>query len=154
MHLDSYKLLARQDMLRFEFYSDGPKGLLKKEIEFTKLYAMDRITSAYSISLLDMDIFGNYVRDKVATSNGDGDKVFATVAKAIIQFSNMYPKALIHAQGSTAARTRLYRIQISKMIDLIGQEFEVIGVLESGVWETYEKDRPYSMFLAQRKAID
>jgi hypothetical protein len=150
MDLPSYNLIAQPDFLLFEFYSEGRKGLIKKRIRFSRVFAIAFDSPIYSISINDLDVFGNFINDRVVTNNGDMDKVLATVANAAAQFTDVYPEALIFARGSTASRTRLYRIQISRHIARLGQRFEIIGILESGRAERFTKDRPYEFFLARR----
>lgn len=41
MNLNQYPLTVRIDHLSFEFYSDGPKGRIRKVIRYKKLKDMD-----------------------------------------------------------------------------------------------------------------
>jgi hypothetical protein len=52
--------------------------------------------------------------DTVFSNNGDGDKILATVAKIIFDFTAKYPEALIFIKGSTITRTRWYQMGINR----------------------------------------
>ena len=79
----------------------------------------------------------------------DREKVLATVAATIIQFTDEHPNAIIFAEGSTLARTRLYQMGIAKFWEEIHQNFEIEGLI-NGAWEPFEKDRNYECFLLKR----
>ena len=58
--------------------------------------------------------------------------------------------AWVYATGSTQARTRLYRIGITKYFDEVKQDFEIYG-LKDGEWEYFEKGVEYTAFVVRRK---
>ncbi len=62
---------------------------------------------------------------RIITDNGDSEKVLATVVGAIYMFTEQYPDAWVYAVGSTAARTRLYRMGINKYFDIANQDFNI-----------------------------
>ena len=76
--------------------------------------------------------------------------VLASVVAAIYAFCENTPNALIYATGSTAARTRLYRMGINKYYDVVKEDFIIFGQAESE-WELYEKGKDYAAFVVQRK---
>src|SRR5690554_1018587 len=59
------------------------------------------------------------IDDKTVSNNGDSEKVLATVVATVYAFSDKYPDSWIFATGSTKARTRLYRMGITRYIDEI-----------------------------------
>jgi hypothetical protein len=59
------------------------------------------------------------------TNNGDSLKVLATVASTVYAVTERYPKAWILATGSTAVRTRLYRMGITNNLMEIEKDFMV-----------------------------
>ena len=65
-------------------------------------------------------------------------------------FTDKYPSALIYATGSTKARTRLYRIGITKYLSIIIKDFDIYGMRDLE-WEKFEKEVEYEAFLAKRK---
>lgn len=61
-----------------------------------------------------------------------------------------HPRAVVLFEGSTPARTRLYRMGINKWIDRVEADFEVLG-FKNDVWEKYVKGGNYGVLLVQRK---
>ncbi len=73
----------------------------------------------------------------------------ATVVHTVTLFTAQFPEAIVYAEGSTNARTRMYRMGLSKYLDTINEEFELYGLID-GNWEIFEKGRSYEAFLAAR----
>jgi hypothetical protein len=86
----------------------------------------------------------------VVTNNGDSERVLSTVVGAVYAFTYKYPNSFIFAIGSTNARTRLYRMGISKYIREIRNDFDVFG-LKDNVWHPFRKRVEYDAFLVNRK---
>ena len=76
--------------------------------------------------------------------------VLATVVSTVYAFTDKYPDAWVFATGSTKARTRLYRMGITKYILEIKKDFQVFG-LRDDEWEKFEKEVEYEAFLVKRK---
>ncbi len=92
------------------------------------------------------------IDDKVISNNGDSEKVLATIVSAVYAFTDKENEAWIYATGSTPARTRLYRMGITKYLDEVKQDFEVYG-LWNGEWQDFEKDIHYTAFVARRNNL-
>ena len=69
---------------------------------------------------------------------------------SVYAFTDKYPNSYIYATGSTKARTRLYRIGITKHINEITKDFFIYG-LHNDEWEGFENGIEYDAFLAKRK---
>ncbi len=67
-----------------------------------------------------------------------------TVGSIIYDFTNIYMGALIFIQGTNAARTRLYQININRHWAGIEPVFEVFG-LKNERWEFFKKEINYSI---------
>ena len=134
MKLDRYELQAGDKLLTYEFLSEGSKGEIVKLIQFTLVNE----NNLYNLAFGDKDPVSGIIDDKVVTDNGDREKVLATVVAAVYAFTDYVPFAWIYATGSTASRTRLYRIGINKYFELMEEDFEVFGQLK-GEWEQYLK---------------
>jgi hypothetical protein len=76
--------------------------------------------------------------------------VLATVASTVIDFIKHHPNAVIFAQGSTPARTRLYQRGIQENLDEIGQLFEIEG-FSDGAWETFTEGKNDDEFALKAK---
>jgi hypothetical protein len=76
--------------------------------------------------------------------------ILATVVSTVYAFTDKYPDSWVFATGSTKARTRLYRMGITKYITEIKKDFQVFG-LRDDEWEKFEKEVEYEAFLVKRK---
>jgi hypothetical protein len=74
----------------------------------------------------------------------------ATVVGVLYAFFDFHPDASIFATGSTSARTRLYRIGITRFYEDIRQDLYLFGQTDQGFSE-FEIGKEYKGFLAQRK---
>ena len=146
MKLDRYELKSDELLTTFDFLSEGPKGKIEKVVQFTLIYQ----DNLYNLAFGDRNYLTGLIDDKVVTDNGDSEKVLASVVAAIYSFCEKTPDALIYATGSTAARTRLYRMGINKYYEIVKEDFMIFGQTESE-WEQYEKGKNYEAFVVQRK---
>lgn len=143
-----YQLEATPTFLSYEFTSEGPKGRIPKLVKYT----VTSNPNVYNLGFGDKVGDTHDFDDKVISDNNDSARVLATVAASLYTFTDNYPNIFVVATGSTPARTRLYRIRISNIIEEIEQDFLVLGYLGTK-WEIFEKNRDYSAFLIKRKII-
>jgi hypothetical protein len=69
-----------------------------------------------------------------------------------IDFWIKYPKAFIFATGSTAVRTRLYRMGITNNLAEIKEDFKVYGLtIDENKWEEFIVGEDYEAFLITKK---
>jgi hypothetical protein len=146
MNLEKYEIESSSTYLRFEFFSKGPKGKIKKQVEFEQF---EPNSIFFNIGFGDVDKHGN-INDLVITGNDDSQKVLATVALSIFKFFERYPNASVFATGSSKSRTRLYRIGISNNWKEIEQNYEVYGFFNNS-WSNFEKGKEYEAFLIRLK---
>jgi hypothetical protein len=116
-----YQYKAEDHFEYFEFYSEGPKGVVKKVVEYQK--TSDE--NVYNLAFGDYDEVAKGIDDLSVTNNGDSLKVLATVASTVYAFTDKHPKVMIIATGSTAVRTRLYRMGITNNLEEISQDFAI-----------------------------
>src|SRR4030095_14112140 len=105
MNLNYYEYSISEDFLSYEFCSEGPNGKIKKVIRFTLMVVSGRIS--FNLGFGDLQEDGT-INDIVASNNQDTERVLATVAHAVIEFTNYFPNARIYCEGSTPSRTRRY----------------------------------------------
>lgn len=146
MRLPRYELKAEKSLMVFEFISEGTKREIPKLIKYSETNLKDM----YNLAFGDKDPETGEIDDKVISNNGDSEKVLATVVATVYAFSDKYPDCWIFATGSTKARTRLYRMGITRYIDEIKKDFEIYG-LKQNEWETFKKEVEYDAFLVRRK---
>ena len=148
MKLPKYPLRAEKSLMVYEFTSDGPRGKIQKIVKYSETNFKD----LYNLAFGDKDQATGEINDKTISNNGDSDMVLATVVSTVYAFTEKYPDAWIFAIGSTKARTRLYKIGISKYLLEIRLDFQVFG-LKDDEWVKFEKDIEYEAFLVQRKKM-
>jgi hypothetical protein len=146
MQLPKYPLASSDNMMTFEFISEGPKGLIHKLVRYQPMNLKD----VYNLVFGDKDLVTGYIDDRVISNNKDSEKVLASVVSTVYSFTDKFPDALIYATGSTKSRTRLYQIGITKFLSEVEEDFDVLGERNDG-WETFRKNIEYESFLVKRK---
>lgn len=147
MKLPKYPLASSDKMMTFEFVSEGKKGVIHKLVK----YQPTNLKGLYNLAFGDKDLETGEIDDKVISNNGDSEKVLATVVATVYAFTDKYPDAWVYATGSTKARTRLYRMGISRFLNEINEDFEILGELGDD-WENFKLDVEYEGFLVRRKS--
>jgi hypothetical protein len=133
-------------MMTFEFESEGVLGSVLKLVTFQPT----NLEGVYNLVFGDKNTETGLLNDKIATNNGDRDKVLATVAATVYAFTDKNPNAWVYLTGSTKSRTRLYRMGISKFFKELDQDFDVYGQLDDG-WVEYKNGIDFEGFLVKRK---
>jgi hypothetical protein len=146
MNLERYKYFTN-DYQAYEFYSEGPKGRIKKAVVYSKIH---NDPTVYNLAFGDEDIVTGKISDSIVSNNQDRDIVLATVAATIIAFSERYGNHFIYATGSSESRTRLYQISISMLWNEIETDFIVFGFRENE-WHEFQRNINYEAFLVKRK---
>jgi hypothetical protein len=146
MKQPKYPLKAEHDLTIFQFVSEGPKGGIPKLIEFTET----NLNGFFNLAFGDKDETTGKLNDKAVTNNNDTEKVLATVVAAVYAFTDKYPDAWVYATGSTAARTRLYRMGITKYLQEVESDFHIFGELDNE-WHQFDKNIDFDGFVVKRK---
>jgi len=148
MNKPKYLYKSEEFLKVYEFVSEGPKGQIKKMVQYTDTGT----ENIYNLAFGDFDEKTNSINDISITNNGDSTKVLATVASTVYAFVEKYPNAWIFATGSTSVRTRLYRMGIANNIEEITSDFDVFGLTtETNIWEEFIIGEDYEAFLITRK---
>jgi hypothetical protein len=148
MRHDRYSVEASASLLELEFYSEGPKGRVKKRV---KIVPFGNGSGAYNLAFGNVAANGE-IDDLRVTNNNDSQKVLATVAHTAYDFFEKHPDCFIYAAGSTKARTRLYRMGITNNLAEITIDFVVYGFYDD-VWEVFERGKDYEAFLIKKSGI-
>lgn len=146
MDIKRYNLKSGEELEMFEFVSIGPKGKIYKMVQ----YAKTNYKGVYNLAFGDKNPVTGEFDDLVISNNGDGEKVLATVVGTLLSFFDKHPDAYVYATGSTDARTRLYRIGISRYLEEVENDFDIFGEVD-GDWENYKRDTDYVAFLIKLK---
>ena len=148
MNRPKYLYKSEDLLLYYEFVSLGPNGTIKKIVEYTETSTKN----VYNLGFGDYDEYTKRINDLSVTNNGDSLKVLTTVASTVYAFTEKYPEAWILATGSTAIRTRLYRMGITNNLTEISEDFKVFGYTEKGIWEEFIVGEDYEAFLLTKKS--
>jgi hypothetical protein len=146
MKLERYELKSGEQLEVFEFVSIGPKGRITKLVQYSPTNYKD----LYNLGFGDKNAITGDIDDNIISNNEDSEKVLATVVATVYAFTDKHKDCLVYATGSTKARTRLYRMGITKYYDEATTDFEIYGEID-GTWEEFKKDVDYDAFLVKRK---
>jgi len=144
MSKDKYSLETDQNNLIFEFFSEGLKVRILKIVEYQPLGGRF-YNLAFGDSIESTKDFDDFVR----TNNEDTEKVLSTVASTLYIFFQHHEGTIVIAEGSTKARTRLYRRYLTMFFELIETEFTLLGELD-GKTERFRKGVDYKFFLISK----
>ena len=149
MNLDKYTVVAGNDPMFYEFYSEGPKGLIKKAVVYAKL---SWSANVFNLGFGDWDEKEQKMDDKVTSNNNDRDKILATVAATVLDFTKRNPGAIVYAEGATPSRTRLYQMAIRAHWNEITTYFDIYGYTQ-GEWERLSPGHNYEAFFVTSKKL-
>lgn len=147
MGLEEYESKSNKAQTTFDFISEGSKGQILKSVRFVKIKG---VRNVYNLAFGDKRKGSNKIDDRVVSNNQDRDKVLATVANTLIAFTSRHPKARIFFRGSNEARTRLYKMAITKYYEELSDNFIILGLTDYG-WIPFEKNATYIAFLINCK---
>jgi hypothetical protein len=151
MNFPSYsEILFSSDLGTFKFQSEGVNGPIWKIVRYCETAHRGIFNLAFG------DLFGaDDLDDVVISDNGDRDKVLATVAKTVYAFLDRYPERTVIFQGSSASRTRLYRMAINKALEELQLVFEIKGLVRKEDQKLHVQDfQPgvnYEAFLVRKR---
>jgi hypothetical protein len=148
MEQEKYPFVKISEEFYYEFFSEGPKGRIKKLVRYKLIE--ESTFPIYNLSFGDWNESIGDADDKIATNNNDRQKVLATVADTVLDFTRNHPGASIFACGSTPTRTRLYQMGICAFWNEINNLFIVIGFVNDE-WQPFVKGINYEAFLIKRK---
>jgi len=148
MEWERYNIEKGKEEFEYWFYSEGPRGNIKKAVQFQYIPEFGR--NFFNLAFGDFDESTGRINDRVVSNNGDHLKVLYTVAEITLDFINFWPGAIIQIRGSTSSRTRLYQMGISSFWLEISKEFEILGELD-GDWVPFKKGESYKRFLVFKK---
>lgn len=150
MKKDRYTYDANEDLAIFEFESHGPKGPIKKIVNYFEIGTWVDGMPIYNVAFGDWDLSSHALDDSTISNNADSQKILVTVAHTIIDFMDKMGDVAVCAQGSTPARTRLYQMGINANIEEIALLFDVYGYADRS-WSRFKSGKNYSAFLVTRK---
>jgi hypothetical protein len=92
--------------------------------------------------------------DLTISNNGDRNKILATIAKVVSEYTFKFPERYILFQGSTEHRTRLYRMAVSLHLEELSTTFEIFAdITGERKFVRFQKGLNVKSFLIKRKII-
>jgi len=149
MNLTIYKFSASDTFLDFEFESNGPKGKVRKIVRYSPQNAGG--ITYFNLGFGDLNPKTGKIDDLAITNNQDREKILATIAATVLEFTQHFPDVMVYATGSTPSRTRLYQIGISANWNEIEPLLQVFGYEQNTGWQPFRKNVNYQAFLVKRK---
>jgi hypothetical protein len=147
MKYDYYKELSiYEDFEIYDFISTGSKGDIAKRIRFDFVDLPD----TYNLAFGDLKE-GGRIDDYSISDNNDMAKILATIVFVAKVFLQQYPDRTISFRGSTAERTRLYRMAISNNLNELLEFFDIYGVYKDSNSSFFTKNEDYFAFLVKKK---
>ncbi len=145
MSKNRYAVKAKSDHLTYEFVSIGPKGHITKLVVYQHLF-----DNLYNLAFGDQTDKSEGLDDLIVSENGDTEKILSTVASTLFDFFDHHDGTIVFAQGSTHSRNRLYRRYLTHFLDLISENFILLGEL-GGEIERFQKGKDYTSFYIHKK---
>jgi hypothetical protein len=146
MKHNKYPLKHNSSFTVFEFESFGPKGKIKKVIQFSETM----LKSVYNLAFGDEDKISGEFDDFSKSNNHDIYNVLATIVDSIYIFTEANPDYWIYIEGNDLVRKRLYRMVLNiNYLDIV-RDFEILGFFK-GNWQDFQKNKDYEAFLIKRK---
>ena len=133
------------DFNLFDFVSQGKKGAILKRVAFTPT----EWENVYNLAFGDVDD-ENEIDDYSVSDNGDRNKVLATIVYIVDAYTKRFPNRWVIFRGSTAERTRLYRMAVGLHLEELSAKFEIYGYVED-LLVPFVKNLKINAFLIKRK---
>jgi hypothetical protein len=149
---EQYTFQTNESYLDFEFESDGPNGQIKKVVRYSPRNANGM--TYFNLGFGDWNGAEGRIDDSSVSNNHDTQKILATVAATVLEFTAVYPDMPVYARGSTPSRTRLYQMGISANLAQIEPFTEIYALKKDGIWEPFQTGINYEAFMAWRKSND
>jgi len=145
---DRYDFNASESLLDYEFYSTGPRGVIKKIVRFSPRHIDGK--TYFNLGFGDLNEKTNQIDDLSRPDNYDRDKILTTIAATVMIFTDHFPDVMVYAQGSTPSRTRLYQMALNSNLKEIEPLLHIYGFANQ-MWMEFKSKVNYLAFLALRK---
>ena len=146
MEKEKYDFKRTTDLTFYEFDSEGPKGRIRKEIQF---YLVQQSPSIFNLALGKL-LENDNIDTISVTGNKDTSKILTVVSEAIIEFLSSRKDALVYIRGNTPARTRLFQMWIARMFAEFSDSVIIEG-RQKEIWIPFKKGIAFEAFLIRKR---
>lgn len=136
-------LFVSKDLSVFEF-------IRSENIRMRIVFQPTLWDGIYNLAFGDVDVSGE-IDDQTKNSNGDRNKILATIARAVDYYTGCYPNRWIYFCGNTKGKNRLYRMAIGLNWEELSRKFEIFGDVGQENFCPFYKNMEVSAFLVKRK---
>jgi hypothetical protein len=117
------------------------------------MFVPTQLPYVYNLAFGNVDEFDD-IDDTSVSDNGDRNKILATLAKVIDQYTRKYPERRIYFRGSTKERTRLYRMAVGLNLEELSDTFEIYGEVDDEEdFVPFRKNMEINAFVIKRKIV-
>jgi hypothetical protein len=148
MEWEIYELEKSADGLEYSFYSEGPRGRIRKVIRFQWIRELG--SNTFNLAFGDLIEGSGQLNDRSISNNQDRLKVLRTVAMAAANFLKDRRMAIIWIVPNSLVRARLYQMMISSIWTAIKEDYEVQGK-HRPYWNHFVKGLNYTEFIVYKK---
>lgn len=142
---DTYPYYPSKNKLMFIFRSEGSKGTINKLIIFTREKRKNDWNLAFG------DLKEDDIDDLVISNNQDAMKIIRTVAKATLEFLEIYPKSKIFINPVDEKRKKLYNHIFRRHFKEMHAIFKIVGRIGKSK-EVYKPTSFYDSFTITLKS--
>lgn len=150
MEWEIYELTRKDDGFGYWFYSEGPRGRIRKVIEFQWMRGLGK--STFNLAFGDSEEGSNQLNDRSVSNNMDRVKVLHTVAMSVVEFLKDHSRSIVFIKANSLARARLYQMMLSSILKDVELEYEIQGKHKS-YWIPFVKGLNYSEFIIYKKIV-
>ncbi|AYQ35289.1 DUF6934 family protein [Runella sp. SP2] len=143
-----YQLQSSSDNLQFVFESISQERIIRKAVAYI---LSDDNPDLYQLIFGDLKENGD-IDILSASNNNDMKQVLTTVVDTLSTFFEHYPMATVAFTGSTSSRTRLYRAAITQFLKETNLYYDVVGITENGILESFNSKGNYVGYLITQKS--
>lgn len=115
---------STRDQTTYRFFATDAGGHSQKVVQFSPTGIRGFYNLAVGVWPVDGAMQAATITDRSASA-----KMLATIVMTIFAFTERYPRRAVIFQGASAARNRLYRITIRKLLVDLGSLFEVSALV-------------------------
>lgn len=150
MNLERYEYSTNETFLDFQLESEGPNGKIRKVVRCSPQNA-NSITY-FNLGFGDLNEETGKVDDLATSNNKDRDKILATVAATVLEFTENFPDIMVYAKGSTPQEQGYIKWVSYQTGIKYNPLLEVYG-FGGGNWERFAKNVNYEAFIVLRKKL-
>lgn len=136
-----YKFTESSQGKVFKFLSIGPKGVIKKVVQFQEIEP----GKVYNAAIAD-EVQGSLHYER-QSNNGDILIIFSTLTAIVERFCFLHPEAIIFITSNDQQRINVYQWRLKRALQELKTRYTFFGQTEDGAsWEAFQESKFYTAF--------